>query len=156
MAYIKATIRHKYEWRIPKQQDNDQHIMDIFLDSPEVPVEELPLLNYVQYYTESTALSEITASEGNRIRPELFHPEQFIEKDTMWHKYDPRTLPRHRNVDKATQRLWKASLIATMCNYDGVLHKPLGKWLVRNKCWQHWKVKNALYIKNDQGWKKHQ
>eukprot|EP00957_Ditylum_brightwellii_P161293 12280680-Ditylum_brightwellii.AAC.1 len=87
--------------------------MDIFLESPEVPVEDLPLLNYVRYYIESTTLSEITTSDGKRIQPELFYPEQFIEKDTMWHKHDPSTWPRHGNVNKATQRLWKASLIAT-------------------------------------------
>eukprot|EP00957_Ditylum_brightwellii_P036781 2785837-Ditylum_brightwellii.AAC.1 len=68
IAYIKATIRHKYEWCIPKQQKNDQHIMDIFLDSPDVQVEDLPLLNYVRYYTESTTLSEIMTSDGKRIR----------------------------------------------------------------------------------------
>eukprot|EP00957_Ditylum_brightwellii_P203068 15333085-Ditylum_brightwellii.AAC.1 len=73
----------------------------------------------------------------------------------MWHKHDPRTWLRHRNIDKATQRKWKASCNATVCNYVRVLHQPLGKWLVRNKRWQHWKVKNALYIKNEQGWKKH-
>eukprot|EP00957_Ditylum_brightwellii_P068177 5175379-Ditylum_brightwellii.AAC.1 len=113
MAYIKATIRHKYEWCIPKQRENDQHIMDIFLDSPEIPVEDLPLLNYVQYYTKSTTSSEITTSDKKRIRPELFHPEQFIEKDTMWHRHEPITWPRHGNINTATQRLWKASLIAT-------------------------------------------
>eukprot|EP00957_Ditylum_brightwellii_P147492 11231603-Ditylum_brightwellii.AAC.1 len=156
MAYIKATIRHKYKGCIPKQRENDQHIMDIFLDSPEVPVDNLPLLNYVQYYTESTTLAEITTSDGKRIRPELFHPEQFIEKDTMWHRHDPITWPRYRNIDTATQRLWKASLIATVCNYDGVLHKPLGKWLARNKQWQHWNMKDALYMQYDHGWKKHQ
>eukprot|EP00957_Ditylum_brightwellii_P076952 5848778-Ditylum_brightwellii.AAC.1 len=75
MAYIKATIRHKYELCIPKQQENDQHIMDIFLDSPEVQVEDLPLLNFVRYYTESTTLSEIATSDGKRIRPKMFHPE---------------------------------------------------------------------------------
>eukprot|EP00957_Ditylum_brightwellii_P114997 8771582-Ditylum_brightwellii.AAC.1 len=65
--------------------------MDIFLDSPEVQVEDLPLLNYVRYYTESTTLSEITTSDGKRIRPELFHLEKFIEKEAMWHKHDPKT-----------------------------------------------------------------
>eukprot|EP00957_Ditylum_brightwellii_P205229 15342931-Ditylum_brightwellii.AAC.1 len=103
--------------------------MDIFLDSPEVPVEDLPLLNYVRYYTESTTLSELTTNDRKRIRPELFHPEKFIEKDTMCHKHDPRTWPRHGKVDIATQRKWKSSLIARVCNYDGVLHQPLGKWL---------------------------
>eukprot|EP00957_Ditylum_brightwellii_P191978 14615074-Ditylum_brightwellii.AAC.1 len=65
--------------------------MDIFLDSPEVQVEDLPLLNFVRYYTESTTLSEITTSERNRIRPKLYHPEKFIEKEAMWHKHDPKT-----------------------------------------------------------------
>eukprot|EP00957_Ditylum_brightwellii_P054830 4155353-Ditylum_brightwellii.AAC.2 len=130
--------------------------MDIFLDSPDVLVDDLPLLNYVRYYTESTTLAEITTSDGKRIRPEVFHPEQFIEKDTMWHRHEPSTWTRHGNVDTATHRLWKASLIATVCNYDGMLHKPLGKWLVKNKQWQHWFVKDALYIQYDHGWKKHQ
>eukprot|EP00957_Ditylum_brightwellii_P198899 15160146-Ditylum_brightwellii.AAC.1 len=74
----------------------------------------------------------------------------------MWHKHDPRAWPRHGNVDKDTQRKWKSSLIVIVCNYDGVLHQPLGKLLVRNKRWQHWKVKNALNIQTAQGWKKHQ
>eukprot|EP00957_Ditylum_brightwellii_P139362 10621607-Ditylum_brightwellii.AAC.1 len=69
--------------------------MDIFLDSPEVQVEDLRLLNYVRYYTESTTLSEITISDRKRIRPELFHPEKFVEKEAMWHKHDPKTWPRH-------------------------------------------------------------
>eukprot|EP00957_Ditylum_brightwellii_P206847 15350246-Ditylum_brightwellii.AAC.1 len=90
MAYIKATIRHKYEWCIPKQLENDQHIMGIFLESPEVQVEDLPLLNYVRYYTESTTLSEIMTSDGKRIRPKLFYPGKFIEKEAMWHKHDPK------------------------------------------------------------------
>eukprot|EP00957_Ditylum_brightwellii_P191640 14590555-Ditylum_brightwellii.AAC.1 len=113
--------------------------MDIFLDSPDVQFEDLPLLNYVRYYTESTTLSEIMTSDGKRIRPKLFHPEKFIEKEAMWHKYNPKTWPRHGKVDIATKRKWKLSLIATVCNYDGVLYQPLGKWLVRNKRWQHWK-----------------
>ena len=86
----------------------------------------------------------------------MFHPEKFIKKEEMWHKHDPKTWPRHGKVDIATKRKWKSSLIATVCNYDGVLHQPLGKWLVRNKRWKHWKVQNALYTKNEQGWKKHQ
>eukprot|EP00957_Ditylum_brightwellii_P171673 13069697-Ditylum_brightwellii.AAC.1 len=107
--------------------------MDIFLNSPEIQVEDLQLLNFVRYYTESTTLSEITTSDGKITRPKLFHPENFIEKEAMWHKHDPKTWPRHGEVNIATKRKWKSSIIATVCNYDGVLHQPLGKWLVRNK-----------------------
>eukprot|EP00957_Ditylum_brightwellii_P084632 6435755-Ditylum_brightwellii.AAC.1 len=87
--------------------------MDIFLDSREVQDEDLPLLNFVRYYTESTTLLEIATSDGKRIRPKMFHPEKFIKKEEMWHKHDPKTWPRHGKVDIATKRKWKSSLIAT-------------------------------------------
>eukprot|EP00957_Ditylum_brightwellii_P046813 3553424-Ditylum_brightwellii.AAC.1 len=73
----------------------------------------------------------------------------------MSHRHDPSTWPKHGTVDKATQQLWKASLIVTVCNKEGILHKPLGKWLVRNRRWQHWYVNDELYRKEDQGWRKY-
>eukprot|EP00957_Ditylum_brightwellii_P191882 14607460-Ditylum_brightwellii.AAC.2 len=73
----------------------------------------------------------------------------------MCHRHDQSTWPKYGTVDNTTQRLWKASLTATVCYNDDILHKPLGKCLVQNKRWQHWYVNDELYKKEDQKWRKH-
>eukprot|EP00957_Ditylum_brightwellii_P097393 7418122-Ditylum_brightwellii.AAC.1 len=67
--------------------------MDISFNSQDIPAADLPPLNYVRYYTESTTLAEITTSDGKKLRPELFHPEQFLDKDNMCHRHDQSTWP---------------------------------------------------------------
>eukprot|EP00957_Ditylum_brightwellii_P135564 10336603-Ditylum_brightwellii.AAC.1 len=91
MAYINAEMKHKYEWVIPAQREDDQHIMGIFLNSLNIPVQALQTLNFTWYFVETTALAEITTSNRKRIHPELFHPEQFISKEEMSHRHDPTT-----------------------------------------------------------------
>eukprot|EP00957_Ditylum_brightwellii_P144015 10973348-Ditylum_brightwellii.AAC.1 len=131
MAYINAVIKHKYEWVIPAHRENDQHIMDIFLDSLDNPVQALEPLNFTRYFVEATTLAEITTSDGKRIHPDLIHPEQVINKEKMRHRHNP------------TQRLWQDSLRVAVCNHERVLHRPLGKWFVKNKQWQHWCIGNS-------------
>eukprot|EP00957_Ditylum_brightwellii_P081944 6231513-Ditylum_brightwellii.AAC.1 len=131
MAYINAEIKHKYKWVMLAQRENDHHIMDIFLNSPDIPVQALKTLHFTWYFMEATTLVEITTSNRKRIRPELFHPEQFINKEEMSHRHDPITWSRCSNIDKVTQRVWQDSIRATVCNHDRVLQRPLGKWLVK-------------------------
>eukprot|EP00957_Ditylum_brightwellii_P033561 2543956-Ditylum_brightwellii.AAC.1 len=106
MAYINVVIKHKYKWVILAHRENDQHIMYIFLDSPDIPVQALESLNFTWYFVEATTLAGITTSDGKRIRPDLFHPEQFIDKEKMYHRHNLTTRPRHGNIDKTTQWLW--------------------------------------------------
>eukprot|EP00957_Ditylum_brightwellii_P050437 3824643-Ditylum_brightwellii.AAC.1 len=71
MNYIGMEIHHKFKWVYPKQRKNNIHIMDVFLDSENIEVEELHPLNYVRYFNKATTLAEITTSDGTRIRPEF-------------------------------------------------------------------------------------
>eukprot|EP00957_Ditylum_brightwellii_P201558 15326220-Ditylum_brightwellii.AAC.3 len=105
MAYISAEIKHKYEWVISANRENDQHIIDIFLNGPDIPVQTLKTLTFTWYVVKATTLAEIATSTRKRIHPELFNPEQFIKKEEMSHRHDPTTWPRHGNIDKATQRV---------------------------------------------------
>eukprot|EP00957_Ditylum_brightwellii_P200887 15313235-Ditylum_brightwellii.AAC.1 len=105
--------------------------MGIFLDSPDIPVQALEPLNVTWYVEEATTLAEITRSDRKRIHPESFHPEQIIDKEKLCHRHDPTTWQWHGNIDKATQRVWQDSLRAMVCNHEGVLHRQLGKWLVK-------------------------
>eukprot|EP00957_Ditylum_brightwellii_P026994 2040794-Ditylum_brightwellii.AAC.1 len=113
MHYCGTEIYHKYEWAYPSQRKNNVHIMDVLLDSREVPFQYMEDLNYVLCFVEGTTLAEITTSGGKRIRKELFHPDCFVTKGEMNHQYNPNTWPRHGNPDKPMLRKWKAALMAT-------------------------------------------
>eukprot|EP00957_Ditylum_brightwellii_P068247 5180716-Ditylum_brightwellii.AAC.1 len=89
MNYIRAELQQKYEWVEPSQRVNDEHIMDVFLDSKEVEVEVMDILNYVRYNVEGTTLAEITTSDNKRIRPKCFHEDRFQSKEEMSYRLNP-------------------------------------------------------------------
>eukprot|EP00957_Ditylum_brightwellii_P136755 10428228-Ditylum_brightwellii.AAC.1 len=52
MNYCGTTIWFRDKWKYPKQRENDRDIMDMFINSNNIQAENLPILNYTQYYVE--------------------------------------------------------------------------------------------------------
>eukprot|EP00957_Ditylum_brightwellii_P176989 13482400-Ditylum_brightwellii.AAC.1 len=121
--------------------------MDVFLDSKEVEVEVMDILNYARYNVEGTTLAEITTSDSKRIRPKCFYEDRFQSKEETHHRLDPGEWPQHSKTNKRARCIWRQALTATACNVDGYLHKPLGKWLVDQKRWTHVSDRSALFRK---------
>eukprot|EP00957_Ditylum_brightwellii_P052732 3997306-Ditylum_brightwellii.AAC.1 len=118
-------------------------------------------LNYYRYFVEASALANIVTSDGERIRTELFDPENFQKEKEKQHRLSQGTWPSHAEPGKAVKKLWKEALMKTVCNEYGVLHSPLGDWhkintrwtcrydrkhgyIYKNKKWIQLKVKKAM------------
>eukprot|EP00957_Ditylum_brightwellii_P204047 15337359-Ditylum_brightwellii.AAC.1 len=155
MNYIRAELQHMYEWFEPSQRVNDKHIMDVFLDSKEEEVEVMDILNYIRYDVKGTTLAEITTSDSKQISPKCFYEDRFQSKEEMCHRLDPDKWPQHGKTNKRARHIWRQALTATVCNEDGYLHTPLGKWLVAHKRWTHVSDGSALLRKVGEQWVAH-
>eukprot|EP00957_Ditylum_brightwellii_P157610 11996007-Ditylum_brightwellii.AAC.1 len=73
----------------------------------------------------------------------------------MCHRLDPDKWPQHVKTNKRARRIWRQALTATVCNANGYLHKPLGKWLVAHKRLTHVSDGSALFRKVGEQWVAH-
>eukprot|EP00957_Ditylum_brightwellii_P177366 13510502-Ditylum_brightwellii.AAC.1 len=80
--------------------------MDCFLDSKEVAVEIMDILNYVRYDLEVTTLAKITSSDGRKIRPKCFYAEKFEKREKRKHRLQEDEWPQHTATNKKARQLW--------------------------------------------------
>eukprot|EP00957_Ditylum_brightwellii_P087090 6628800-Ditylum_brightwellii.AAC.1 len=62
MHHCGAIITFRDEWIYPKQCKKDRHVMDVFMDSPDIAAESLTILNCIQYYVKPSTIAELAMS----------------------------------------------------------------------------------------------
>jgi hypothetical protein len=155
---IKGTIQVNHPGIPPKTRENDQHIMDIVLQSKKYKPHQIRKINYCRLYMNVTTLSEITNAKGDMIDPAMIerNKEETLSQE-KWRRVN------QQKPDAASWNLWKNMCkdVSTRMNNKWYLNRRLGRWTIpleeMRKQWRFWYDidQETLYQYTSDGLSKH-
>jgi hypothetical protein len=145
LCTVSATIELDKEYVPRIERINDQHIMDLILQSNRFTPKEIRLLNYCRMYLQAVTISDIATATGTELDIMMRNGiRSHSSSKTKWH---------HFNQKRPSVKVWKLWKQANrLWSHDnGQLIKPLHQWLqetrFHRRLWHAYHdASNTLYI----------
>ena len=134
-------------------RENDEFLMQAFLDHPDVQNTDLPLLNQCRMFLNVITLSDITSADGTRLLPGVLDGKPPAQRTHNFHwPRQPDRLSRHH------WDTWKQALTVCFTNPYSTTHKltqRLTHWTmpdVTQWTWHYHQATQTLYQRNGDSW----
>ena len=127
---IGGTLVFTDNWVVPRQRQNDTHIMDTIISSNRYNPAQVKTMNLCRLYLCITTVSDITSSDGKQIISDLVDGTRINNESSFrW--------PHQSKPPPCAWKLWK-SAIYSIYLVGNLLKTPLGVWTNFNNSYRWW------------------
>ena len=127
-------ITYQQSYVLPLQRENDAYLMELFKQNGTYSDQELHRINHCRLFLQVLSLADIVTADGSKIAFHATFQGSSRRRKTTYIQVEQEDPPA------ASWNLWYEAL-ASLCNPDGTLHRPLGDWTVNpNKIRMDWEL----------------